>query len=103
VRKQVAIVPSVLEQKLFGEPIGIVDNYISVDDNNVAEFFGPIASRYSYTPELRGRITEVYQARMNQSMNQYFVLDGSICIAAQSTLKGALQYMNPRTVLVMVG
>ena len=77
-------------------------NYIAVDQNNVGEFFGPYASRYSYVPELRRRVTELYQARMRDSANQYFVLDGNVCIAAQATLNGAMNYMNDSRVLVLV-
>ena len=101
-KRRIAIVPTTLDQKLFGESIGIVDNYISVNaETDIAEFFGPKASRYSYVPELRSRITDLVQAR-RRSTNAYFVLNGPVCIAAQSTLNGAMHYMTPETVLVLV-
>ena len=101
-KKQVAIIPSILDQKLFGTSIQFTNNYISLDaETNIGEFFGPIASRYSYTPELRSRLTDLVQAKRRGTSNNYFVLQGSVCLAAQSTLESALEYMNDSTVLVL--
>jgi hypothetical protein len=76
-------------------------NTIQLDANNVGSFFGPISSKYSYTPSLRKRLDEVFYAAC-RSANRFFVMRGETVIAAQSTRDGAAQYMTDDTVLVSV-
>jgi hypothetical protein len=77
------------------------NNEIIVDAMNVRSFLGPLAQPYAYTPALRKRIDEVYQAAYRSS-NRYFVLEGETLRAAQTTKLGAREYMNDARVLVHV-
>jgi hypothetical protein len=67
----------------------------------VGTYFGAIASKYAYKPELRKRIDELALAAQ-RSNNRHFVLDGEVTRAAQSTLNSALEYMRPEYVLVSI-
>lgn len=67
----------------------------------VGTYFGPIASQYAYRPEFRARVEELAQAAQRSS-NRHFVLDGLVTRAAQSTMQGALNYMQPGYVLVSI-
>jgi hypothetical protein len=78
-----------------------MENRITVDAQNTASFFGPLASRYSYTPALRTCVDQLYESAM-RSNNRFFVLDGETVKAAQSTEAGAIQYMQPGYVFVEV-
>jgi hypothetical protein len=98
-KTKVAIVPTILEHKLFGTPVVYPANYIALNSKNEGSFFGPKASKYSYTPALRRRVDELFQAA-TRSTNRYFVLHGLDCLAAQSTLSGALRYLKATDVLV---
>jgi hypothetical protein len=71
---------------------------ITLDVNNQGTFEGR-ASRYAYTPELRATVDRCYRGAQ-QSNNRYFVLEGDVVRAAQSTKTGAMQYMTDNTVLV---
>ena len=76
-------------------------NTILLDSKNTGSFRGPLACPYSYKPELRQRLTELWEVAMLSS-NRFFVLEGTTCRAAQSTMKGALEYMGEGCVLVEV-
>ena len=76
-------------------------NTITINTRNEGEFFGSLASPYAYRPELRKRLDELFTAAQ-QSTNRHFVLDGEVCLAAQSTKTGAMRYMTDSTVLVEV-
>ena len=76
-------------------------NTITLDASNVGSFLGPIASKYSYTAELRKVLDGLYQAA-TRSTNRYFVLEGCEVRAAQSSKESALQYMADGRVLVEV-
>ena len=76
-------------------------NEIIVDAVNVGSFLGPLAQPYAYKDELRKVIDSLYQAAC-RSANRYFVLEGEIVRAAQSTKLGAREYMNESRVLVHV-
>jgi hypothetical protein len=78
-----------------------MENVITLDSQNVGSFLGPLASRYSYTPSLRGILDSLYRAACS-SDNRYFILEGEIIRAAQSTEDGALQYGTDNRVLVKV-
>lgn len=67
-------------------------NQIILDSANTGTFIGPLAGRYASHPELRLRVDELFQAAQ-RSTNRHFVLNGVTCLAAQSTLEGALNYM----------
>jgi hypothetical protein len=71
---------------------------ITLDVNNQGTFEGR-ASRYAYTPALRAEVDRCFRGAQ-RSNNRYFVLEGEICRAAQSTKTGAMQYMTENTVLV---
>ena len=76
-------------------------NTITLDARNVGSFLGPIASKYSYTPVLRARLDSLYESA-KRSTNRFFVLDGDIVRAAQTTESGARAYMHADYVLVSV-
>lgn len=76
-------------------------NEIILSDGNVGTFLGPLASPYSYKRVLRDRVSECYSAAMRSS-NRFFVLEGTIVRAAQSTVTGAMNYMNDSRVLLSV-
>ena len=78
-----------------------VVNEIILDSNNIGSFKGPLASPYSYKKELREVVDGLFEAA-NRSTNRYFVLEGTIVRAAQSTLTGAMNYMNESRVLVQI-
>ena len=73
---------------------------IFLDYRNVGTFVGA-ASKYAYRDNLRKRIDECLEAA-KRSTNRYFVLDGEIVRAAQSTREGALKYMTNSTVLLSI-
>lgn len=72
---------------------------ITIDADNCGSFLGPIASQYSYKHELRSILDELFEAA-KRSTNRFFVLDGEIVRAAQSTRQGALEYLQNGYVLV---
>ena len=76
-------------------------NEITIDKRDEGTYFGPLASRYAYKPELRRRVTECLEAAI-RSDNRYFVLDGVTVRAAQSTRSGAMNYMADDFVLLHV-
>lgn len=76
-------------------------NEIILDSQNQGSFLGPIASPYSYKPELRNRIDELFQSAC-RSANRYFVLEGVDCRAAGTTRAHAETYMTPESILVHV-
>jgi hypothetical protein len=98
-KMKVALVPSRLEQMLFGTPVTYPANYIALNENNIGSFYGPLSTKYSYTPLLRKRLDELV-ASAKCSTNRFFVLHGDVCKAAQSTLSGALNYLGEGDVLV---
>jgi hypothetical protein len=102
--RKVAIVPTVLEEKLFGTAIQYTDNYIQLDaETNTGSFLGTLAQPYAYKPELRGRLNELVNiVRNSNTTNRYFVLEGLVCRAAQSSIEGAIHYMDATRVLVAV-
>ena len=99
-KTKIAIVPTILEQKLFGTPVTYPTNYIALNSKNEGSFFGPLANKYSYTPALRRRVDELFHAA-KRSTNRFFVINGQDCFATQSTLSGALHYLNSEDVLVI--
>ena len=78
-----------------------MENVITIDSSNQGEFFGPLASKYAYKPELRKVIDKLYFAA-TRSTNRYFVLEGTIVRAAQSSRNDALSYMDAGKVLVEI-
>jgi hypothetical protein len=78
---------------------------IDVDADNkdtIGAFFGPLASRFAYRPELRKRIDELVESA-RRSTNRHYVLDAQgNTMAAQSTRLGALNYMDTNRVLVSI-
>jgi hypothetical protein len=78
--------------------LGRKEMTITLDVNNQGTFEGR-ASRYAYTPALRAEVDRCFHGAQ-RSNNRYFVLEGEICRAAQSTKTGAMQYMTENTVLV---
>lgn len=77
------------------------ENTINLDSTNCGSFCGPIASKYAYTPVLRNRVNDAFKAAQN-SNNRYFVLEGEVIRAAQSTLTGAMSYMKDGFVLLAI-
>jgi hypothetical protein len=52
---------------------------------------------------LRGRLNELVNiVRNSNTTNRYFVLEGLVCRAAQSSIEGAIHYMDATRVLVAV-
>lgn len=78
-----------------------MENIITIDSQNVGSFLGSGASRYSYTPTLRARLDEIFAAA-KRSTNRFFVFEGDVIRAAQSTRKGAESYMQDGYVLVVI-
>jgi hypothetical protein len=78
-----------------------MENTITIHSDNTGTYFGALASKYSYTPELRAKLDELYTVA-GRSTNRAFVLEGTIVRAAQSTKESAIQYMTDKTVLVEV-
>lgn len=68
----------------------------------IGAFFGPLASRFAYKPELRKRLDEIMESA-RRSTNRHYVLDAQgNTMAAQSTRLGALNYMDANRVLVSI-
>jgi len=99
--RKIAVVPTTLDEKLFGDHVGTVDNYIDLKLDDTGSFFGPKAQKYLYPP-LRARVTELVEAKRRGTLNCYWVLEGDVCRAGQYTLAGALKYMKADYVLVHV-
>jgi hypothetical protein len=76
-----------------------MDNSITLDAANNDTFFGPLASAYSYKRELRSVVDQCFQAAQH-STNWFFVLEGSHVVAAQTTLKDAMDYMTAESTLL---
>lgn len=78
---------------------------IDLDADNketIGAFFGPLAGRYAYKPELRKRLDELVESA-RRSTNRHYVLDAQgNTMAAQSTRLGAMNYMNEGRVLVSI-
>lgn len=79
-----------------------MENEIHLDYRNAGSFYGPLASKYAYKPELRSRLDELVAAVKRNTTNRFFVLEGTIVRAAQSTRTGALNYMSEGRVLVVI-
>lgn len=76
---------------------------IDVDTSaeRIGAFFGSIASKYAYKPELRAFIDSLVDAAQ-RSTNRHFVIEGTTVRAAQTDRLSALDYMGPGRVLVSV-
>jgi len=62
-------------------------------------YFGCVASKYVYTDYLQARLADIMRIPAD-SDNKFWVLEGAVVVAGQSTLKGALRYMTESRVLV---
>lgn len=80
------------------------NNHIIIDQTGCGSFLGALAQPYAYKPELRERIDEIFEIfeSAKRSGNRHYVLEGIVTRAAQSTLKSALEYMQPGYVLVSI-
>jgi hypothetical protein len=68
----------------------------------IGAFFGSLAGKFAYKPELRKRLDELMQSA-RRSTNRHYVLDAQgNTIAAQSTRLGAMNYMGEGRVLVSI-
>ena len=76
-----------------------MDNTITLDATGNGTFFGPLACAYSYRPALRRIVDGCFEAS-RRSGNRYFVLEGSDVRAAQTSLDGAMLYMNAERTLL---
>lgn len=71
------------------------------DPNRIGAFFGSIASKYAYKPELRSFIDHLTDVAKHSS-NRHFVIEGTTVKAAQSSRSSALDYISPSRVLVSI-
>jgi hypothetical protein len=79
----------------------MLENHIILDSQNCGTFYGSLAGPYAYRNELRTRLDELWEAA-RRSTNRHFVLDGTVCLAAQSTLSGAKHYLTADSVLISI-
>lgn len=70
---------------------------IFCNPKDVATFVGEEAQQYAYHGRLRRRISEIVE---HHGDNRFFVLDGDVVRAAQTTEEGARRYMEPGYVLL---
>lgn len=73
-------------------------NSIEMDSKGCGRFYGPLANQWLYG-DLRKELTRL--ATAERGTNRFFVYEGSILRAAQSTRKGAMTYMDAGKVLIV--
>lgn len=79
-------------------------NHIVLDAHGketTGSFLGELAQPFAYRPELRTKLDELASAA-KRSDNRHFVLEGTEVRAAQSTINGAISYMNDARILVSI-
>ena len=76
----------------------ILWDHIVIDQSTgLASYLGQHSQPFAYKPALRKRLAEIEQCHGD---NRFFVMEGEILRADQTTRKCAMQYMAPGRVLV---